>query len=62
MIITFDGSSKPTSLTGVCGTITWRNRDAMAGLRKMFAAAENEIIVAIEVTEDGIQAKFEHRT
>ena len=58
MIITFDGS-KLTSLLGSVGSITWRNPDAMAGLRRMFAATAKEKIVAIEVTANGIAAKFE---
>ena len=54
----FDGE-KHTS--GIVSQISFENKDFMAGLRLMFDAKEDEIIVAFEVTSEGIKTYFEKR-
>lgn len=58
-------SSLQAEYPGFCGTvsqITWRNPNVLKGLRVMFAAADDEEIVAIELTDEGIKAKFNRLT
>lgn len=43
---------------GVVGQISWDNASLQAGLREMFGCLKSEVITAIEITDDGIKAKF----
>lgn len=50
---------QPTQMDGQISEIRWDNPDFMTGLRIMFDAKDSEVIVAIELTDGGIRAKFE---
>lgn len=54
-----DGPAERPGFCGLVGNISWFNPSVREGLRVMFAVKPDEEIVAIEVTDDGIKAKFE---
>lgn len=60
-VITFDENidAQRPGFCGVVSNISWRNADVRKGLRTMFACKDDEEIVAIEITDEGIKAKFE---
>jgi hypothetical protein len=47
----FDGEKPRTS--GVSSSISFQNKDFMAGLRRMFNASDNEMIASMRI-EDGV--------
>lgn len=52
----------PVERPGFCGlvsNVSWGNPDTVAALRQLFGCKSDEQIVAIEVTANGIKAKFE---
>lgn len=46
---------------GVISQLSWNNAFVMSALRQMFGCNDNELITAVEVTDQGIKAKFETR-
>ena len=58
-VVSFGDNVEKTNFCGVVSQITWNNPDLMTGLRTMFGCKKDEVIVAIEVTDVGIRAKFE---
>lgn len=61
-VVTFSHDVRePTELpgmTGVISEISWNNPKLMEGLRTMFGCPPHEQIVAVEITDAGIRAKF----
>ena len=58
----YGGVHRPVERPGMSGLISqlsWGNPATMKALRELFSCNANEVIVAIEITDDGIKAKFE---
>lgn len=55
----FDGK-KHTS--GVCSSVGINSSYFMAGLKEMFDITDSEMIVAMEMTKDGIKVYIEQKT
>jgi hypothetical protein len=45
---------------GVTSSVTWQNPDVQAALEALFRLSANEKIVAVHVTDIGLQAYFDY--
>lgn len=59
IVVTFDGPTERSQLgSGTISQVSWNNTQVRDAMHMLFGKLRHEEITAIEITPDGIKAKF----
>lgn len=58
VIVAFDGNAENNLCDGIISQVQWNNPAVMEALRVLFSCTKTESIEAIEISVNGIHAKF----